>query len=399
MSRGIRIGFGDTPQTVQLSSGRYGVMSPKIGLSTGGGAMTLPLSYGTYVLSGQSVILSGSSLGFTPDSGITTSGTFSDGQSVTINKVAGGFGTKPNAAKPVFYAKLDSSLAPDPSFSRTTSTPTADASTIIQNTIKPVNASGAGRVDARAENVTSPVFYQQYIDIGITALTGKCYAFMKNYKDHPWNYYQGGNPDYVSDKSFRIWENAGANNTSDVWWGADTGMYVDNIDTGGNVFYGSGGQGGTGIPATQSAWMTREHFWDSGTADVTDGVRNYCQDGILGYSTSAVWKNRTSSDPGLVKQVFLDEYTSTASYPTGVLIGYDYFHDLYVDDSFYRIMVSTESSLSWTGSAVREICLPTSWSDTSVTVTLRQGAFTSLSGKYLWVYTGPFTATRVGQFN
>src|SRR5690242_9218340 len=45
----------------------------------------------------------GGGSGFTPDSGFGSSGTFSDGQSVTITKAAGGFGTKPNGAKPLIY--------------------------------------------------------------------------------------------------------------------------------------------------------------------------------------------------------------------------------------------------------------------------------------------------------
>ena len=61
--------------------------------------------------------------GVTFDSGFNGSGTFSDGQSVTITRSAGSWGTKPTAAKPLYWWPFEADANPDATYSRTTSNP------------------------------------------------------------------------------------------------------------------------------------------------------------------------------------------------------------------------------------------------------------------------------------
>jgi hypothetical protein len=79
---------------------------------------------------------------------------------------------------------------------------------------------------------------------------------------------------------------------------------------------------------------------------------------------------------------------------SGYFLGYDV---VYVDDSWCRVMVT--SSPTWSEvSQVAEIQIPTAWAAGSITATLRQGEFTSLSGKYLYVVKSDGTAMKIGRF-
>ena len=60
-----------------------------------------------------------------------------------------------------------------------------------------------------------------------------------------------------------------------------------------------------------------------------------------------------------------------------------YWDDVYVDNSWARVEVGDSST--YANCTHREMQIPSSWSNSSVTVTVNQGSLSSLSGKYLFV--------------
>jgi hypothetical protein len=65
------------------------------------------------------------------------------------------------------------------------------------------------------------------------------------------------------------------------------------------------------------------------------------------------------------------------------LNSYVYFDDVYIDDSWARVVIADQPTLE--ASTHREIQIPSAWSDTSVTITVNQGSFPSLVGAYLYI--------------
>ncbi len=57
--------------------------------------------------------------------------------------------------------------------------------------------------------------------------------------------------------------------------------------------------------------------------------------------------------------------------------------EIYVDTTRAKVLVGDKST--WQECTLREVQIPTSWSDDAITITANQGAFSSLSGKYLFV--------------
>lgn len=60
-----------------------------------------------------------------------------------------------------------------------------------------------------------------------------------------------------------------------------------------------------------------------------------------------------------------------------------YFDDVYVDFTQARIEIG--DAPTWSANTHREIQIPSAWSATSTTITLNQGSFDTLEGKYLYV--------------
>lgn len=78
------------------------------------------------------------------------------------------------------------------------------------------------------------------------------------------------------------------------------------------------------------------------------------------------------------------------------LNGYVNYGPVYVDDCFCHIVV--QDSATYDSATAREIQIPSSWSTGSITMTLRAGAFGSLSGKYLFVIDSSGAAHYIGNF-
>jgi hypothetical protein len=155
------------------------------------------------------------------------------------------------------------------------------------------------------------------------------------------------------------------------------------------------------VPAINQ-WHTDEFIWqysggnglntDNSTAPCNStgnacGIWDYTIDGVLS-------QHRENVDNGANTQVQLrtDNYTGPFEPPD--YTSKVYIDNIYIDDTYARIMIGNAST--WAASTIREIQIPSAWSGTSITVTLNQGSFNSLSGTYLYVFDANNTANAVG---
>lgn len=335
---------------------------------------------------------SSSSSGFSTASGIGFSGSFSDGQSVTFTRAAGGFGTKTNA-KPLYYFPLETDLNPHPTLSRTTTVGALapHSTAVIQTGLKPVNAAGAARVRACASNRQSPppILFMDAAQFS----TDQFYCFIKRAKAHPMDF-----PAY-SVKMGRLWSTNGVGgNQPDLYWGSETNTYFEGIDPGSAPFYSNAGG------STVNTWYTDEHIYIAGTLNNTDGIVNFWRDGIIGYTTATRRKTKISGTvfgggPGSAALAywFLDEYSYNPGPGVVDIDSLDYFHCAYFDDSPKRILTAPSSTITASGTSQQhEIMIPTAWSDTSVTCTVRQGSWPTLVGKHVHLFTDAYTSIYLG---
>jgi hypothetical protein len=73
---------------------------------------------------------------------------------------------------------------------------------------------------------------------------------------------------------------------------------------------------------------------------------------------------------------------------------YRYFADIYLDYSLQHVMLGNASTLA--SCTVLEVCPPTAWSDTSLTVTVNRGALADSGSVYAYVYDATGTANSTG---
>jgi hypothetical protein len=87
--------------------------------------------------------------------------------------------------------------------------------------------------------------------------------------------------------------------------------------------------------------------------------------------------------------------SSTSDYRGGVSnSNYRYFDDMYVDTTFSRVMLGNRDSYSaWT---ILEPQIPSAWSDSSITVTVNQGALPSGEKAYLYAFDANNNANPTG---
>jgi hypothetical protein len=428
---------------------------------------------------------------FVPDPGITISGTFEDGQTVTLNMASGGFGTKPNGALPLYLFTLEYDMKPDPVYSRIQTAPPPDPQNIMQSVIVPPNAKGSCRTRACLGSspgrggLASPIIFTNgsgggELVIGSPAASSDMYCFLKRYADHQIFFFTasftasisgtvmtvtastggdikvgmglisssiavgtyitadtGGNHGVgtysvlpsqtaassvitvqsINCKNLRLWKSYTgviAASTSDYW-------SIENANCSNNPFLGPGGTGSVSaqwygsqhvpalFPAAQNVWYTDEHIWRESSIDLLDGRMDWYRNGIRGVDikfASQFVANVCTRNSAYNAQynteliggsLFFDEYSNEDPDPFGLGGAFDYKHFIYCDDSQKRIMVSDEAAISMTG-ATREVCICTSWSDTSVTCIIRRGALPMLSGHYLWAWTDLDTQIRLGRW-
>lgn len=333
----------------------------------------------------------GSSVTF--QSGWSGSGTFDDGEIVTLSYGAGGLSI-PSDPRPDFWMPLESDISKDPTYSKDTTALSYQTNASIQTSVKPTNSAGAlaQLFSASPSGGTQPgaspgnPSHNFFSNSPIANVNQSCYAWCKRYRD-----YDGSG---LNGKNWRIWRSD--NTTTDTYIkdgfnnaATTEGSAYDNYQQHGGVtpFFS--------WPFPTNVWWTEEFIFQESTLNTLDGLVDSTRNGgwAFGASNRAFITKSTGYDYNKVN-FFPSQYSNPGS--TGPANGaYEYLSGLYFNGSNrFRVIVSTESTYNTSpcGSTDlgvnREIQLPVqdSGSAFGVQVKLRKGAYAALAGSGLYMY-------------
>jgi len=390
--------FGSMPATIPISGGTTGSVGiPSIwaaGSAGGGGGG-----------SGG-----GGDGGFTAAAGVTTSGTFADSQAFTFHVAAGGLGARANPLWLVYYP-FESSFSTHPTLSRTRNTMVpATTNTVISALNPPTNAPGSvAYIPVPGGGFKSSAFSnngasaQMLCDLHSTGPGFKMYSFQKRRYDF------ANNPN--NDKMFRVWPNPDANGYPNGYFSRvqTTGEHNGNVEfAGSHTGLGAHSNFVPDMPGPLlHTWHTDEFYGQEGTPNRTDGIWNWARQGVMAYALAGRWlMNATGRTPpqnaNMFRGTFLDQVTNTPpngttdTGRTGITV---------VDDSWLQLILTDETGgvYHWgqtnTAEAFvsnREAQPQTLRTDTDVTIAIRKGSFSSLSGISAYAITGYGTAIYLG---
>lgn len=330
----------------------------------------------------------GGASGFTFDSGWSGSGTFADGQIVTITRGAGGIGARTDE-RPLRWIP-GSSTTQDATYSRDSSSLTVQSGAASQSSVKPYAAS-AGALDQTFQVPASDTcFYSSRIaDIGTTER-----AFISYYIRFGYSHTSDGS----NNKMIRIWNTAFTSSA----YTPNHFIQSSNIDGGAGTAQGDFYD----VADSSNTWYNYQHiFAESSANDTQDGIWQFILNGGMCHPDALRWITRDTGQPSAtVKRYIYGPQMSNQ--PPPATNDHLYMADYYATDTLLHCFVSDESTYTtteYTGGAPlsheRQIQIPqaTGNSDTALSLLIRAGALT-LSGKYLWVVCSDNTRRRVGQF-
>jgi hypothetical protein len=334
--------------------------------------------------------------GFATESGFSASGTFADGGEITITKTGGGFGTKPNGAKPWLYLPHGTGLDPDINYSRGSATHLRHNAYIAHTTSAyPENGSGA---------VQSPTVPG---GAGVAGWTLSDATQVYVFGHRKFSYDILNDAVATNHKWMRLWTNIDSStppNSNVIAAFSDTTIvdcrivveYVSVGAGGDNSVYWST-DGNNAAAGVGTNWHTFEQeFARSSGPGIADGVMVSWINGKRANVASALTTYDGTYTANTYKNIFFSQLSNNVE-SSG---GYIYYGPVLIDDSRCRVVVSAEST--WNTSAttgyIRDFCLPTAWADDSITLTIRQGIHNSLAGKYLYVVKSDGSAVKIGGF-
>jgi hypothetical protein len=348
----------------------------------------------TFTVSVESVLPPTS--GFTAETSFGISpGPFADGQSVTITDTQSRFGTKPNGAKPWLYIPNATDLLPDLNFSRGTAANHPNTTNVISTTAPlPTNSAGSVRVDMTSSGNSIRLYKS-----GLTAV----YVFA--HRRFGWDVHHDALA--TNHKPFRLWSGFGGTDppTTSLFqsYGSQQENRLNPAISMSDVPPGPGGDNVqySGPSALLDGITTQWHRaeWEtkfSSAYGVADGVWGTWVNG----SREQYVTNLTNANGAWNILSWGNCFLSQISSSTVNAGSYFYYGPILMDDSRCRIIVSDESSWNTTKNVAttRDFCLPTLWASNSITLTLRQGIHTTLSGKYLYVVKSDGSALKIGRF-
>lgn len=327
----------------------------------------------------------GGGLWFTADAGFNLSGAdMNDGTVITLTDVNNRFGTK-SPVLPLFFWDFATSLNPHATYSRTSTNAGVTFNGTRVATPVPLNAPGATSTDMTSSSNTAGA----QVNFGNKT---QVYRALERY--YNWDFSADGIATNL--KSFRLVDDIFSNNS----W-INEADYAGGHNPGyGNIIGGQGFFQDIPVPPI-SAWVTNEfEYQRSSGADVNDGYRNYIRDGIHMATPNRAEINfgGGGSFPNPYTTCNLDQISNNAE-PAGSKV---FTASEYLDDSFARVIWSTESSYADTttgANRTRQNCIPLTWSAGQITFYTRKGKFPSLSGKHLYVVTTGLTKLHIGSVN
>lgn len=302
------------------------------------------------------------------------SGTVSSGQSVTIT--GSGFGVK-NPAKPYLWADFNNSIKP-------TNLGLITEWTEVDSLEWNPNEGVAGTGCAKAAN--SSGIWTLRIDSSGFAWNDygqKMYLFRKSKR----------NFDITSGLNWKVWRL-----WNDPWGTPDIYIAVNNgnIAVEGAAYDGSGGylqQGDDSETALNKArgpkgqYFTEEIIIQSNsTISSTDGKFWFYVNGedvghipYFDYAQKLFFLKRSANDTMRINFP-VHAVKANVTFPSDYRYWAD---DVYLDTTWARVMIGNASTFS--ASTIKEIQIPTSWSDGSVTVTVNSGSFGASDPAYVFV--------------
>jgi len=300
----------------------------------------------------------------------SVSGTFNHGNYITIT--GGGFGTKSHA-NPVVWAPFEEGKAAADS--------NLSSGTLITNYRVDATSQYNGRSKYNVSNVAKTDGVKTAADLRTQINSNKFFVFAR--RKFPANLFQN-----VSNfKTFWAWPNLlGCTNNSKPY----ANMIFDYMNGKMNVTYqgGAGAPGGGQIlpvgPVIDSGeWVTWEIQEKKGTVDNYDGSLKWWENSILKVSSTP--KNVTTNYPTdtYCTILFQDFWTETVAGKSYLNNAKDYLDDVYMDDTWSRVMIGNASTFN--ACTHREPLIPTEWSNTSITAYFNQGSFPNGSKVYLFV--------------
>ncbi|MGH7146290.1 MAG: PASTA domain-containing protein [Nitrospiraceae bacterium] len=150
-----------------------------------------------------------------------------------------------------------------------------------------------------------------------------------------------------------------------------------------------------------NTWQLEEVLWRQsttngcGSSNVGNGFFAWIRNGVTEQTFVDTMISHTTANYGLgIGLRLLNNFTDSNNLPpSGSQVWMD---DIYVDDTWARVMIGNASTFAT--STVREIQIPSAWADGSITVTVNRGSFADLSSAYLYVIDASGTANAVGFF-
>jgi chitodextrinase len=290
------------------------------------------------------------------------SGTLSKGNTVTIS--GSGFGVKATA-KPIIWADFSTDINPSSLGQKTT---WDGNDNLARTTSLPA---GAGNSNGAVGTWTSGK--QSFSFMTSQPVWSKIYVYAKRYYDFD----ETGNQ-----KFFRLWNSGttGPNDFIDIYGGAGNGARVYNeADTGNPNRY-------QGADYVKNTWLQEEFIWQysggsgkngDGSAGNGSGIFDYTRNGVDQQHT----ENNNNGANTQAELRVLDNYTDSAYLPpNGSNV---YMTNMYVDNTYSRVMLGNASTLA--ASTHREIQIPQTWSDGSVSAVINQGTFNNGDTAYIFV--------------
>lgn len=402
-------------------------------------------------MAGESAALTDTGAGFIPQAGFSYSGSPTDGGTFTITGPPGSFGAKPVSAKPLLWIDphTTGNLNPSP-LGRTTAL-VGVANFSYQGSGGP----GGGAYAKGAPVVTGDAGTQKQWTAGfdvtqwgagspsVNDYSAKYYRWRTKYRN--WGQYLETNGYNI--KVYRCWTLSGSTQTypnfyfaSSNWtlgvedssggtWGTYTptpdfpragqGSGTPDQNAIDNVTAFSGGLPGTPNAVTFDNWfseeiITRANANDPGShpplPDATSMYFGWFVEGLNSNNAAFAtpvdtyqWNEWYIQAPtidltgGMVRDYpwhdLIDGSGGRNMIPVGSYVGYG---PTYVDDSWCRAHVRDHSARA--SFTMTEIQIPSAWSDTSITLTLRKGRFGAFSGKSLIITDDGGVEHYVGDF-
>jgi hypothetical protein len=297
------------------------------------------------------------------------SGTLSNGGTITIT--GSGFGTKTNA-KPLYYWDFNTSTSTSP-LGRGTF-PTDDfAGTLSNALVAPGSRMALRRDVGGASGAMGPGSSS-----GVPFNSPELYVWVKKYYGFGLVTDAGANG--MNLKFFRIWHvwTHDTYNSYQASRGLNSGAAVceqtETITTWWDM------------PHEGNRWLTEEWEYRQGDVNERNGQFNFTRDAVSGYPRTTRFLQRTSGFPEGYDHFFFDQISNNQ-----ISAGkYLYFDSIYVDDTWQRVIISDEPT--WQNAVypagskrLREIQVPTAWTNSQITVRVRQGGLASLQNSYLYV--------------